>query len=98
MEKIDLKPKGSRFYSTYYSATEVDAEREIMLAAVRGLVEAVKEYAGIAGGVHEIGCPEDDTCSCHVMVRFEKAVAAVERHLATSPPNSSHPPEGNGKA
>lgn len=89
MEKINfcsaMQPKSLKefpeerceFCADYYRAADVDA----LLADVRRLMEAVKEYAGLAGGVHEIGCPEDDTCSCHVMVRFEKAVAAVERHL-----------------
>ncbi len=54
---------------------------DALLAAVRTLVDAVGEYAGRAGGVHEHGCPEDDTCSCHVMIRFEKAIAAVEALL-----------------
>ena len=81
-----------------YRCEKTEAKHAALLSDVRRLVDAVKEYAGLAGGVHEIGCPEDDTCSCHVMVRFEKAIAAVERHLATSPPHSFPPPEGNGKA
>ena len=92
MEKIEYR--GTWVRGDFYNATDVDA----LLADVRRLVEAVKEYAGLAGGVHEIGCPEDDTCSCHVMVRFEKAVAAVERHLATNIPHSAPPPADNGRA
>ena len=92
MEKIEFR--GMWVRGDFYNATDVDT----LLADVRRLVEAVKEYAGLAGGVHEIGCPEDDTCSCHVMVRFEKAVAAVERHLATNPQRSSPPPADTGRA
>ena len=65
MEKINfcsaMQPKSLKefpeerceFCADYYRAADVDA----LLADVRRLVEAVKEYAGLAGGVHEIGCP-----------------------------------------
>ena len=88
MEKINfcsaMQPKSLKefpeerceFCADYYRAADVDA----LFDDVRRLVESVGKYASLAGGVHEAGCPEDDTCSCHVMVQFKKAIAAVERN------------------
>jgi len=67
-----------------YRAADVDA----LLADVRRLVEAAKTARTFlrSFGQHKLAD------------RVDQTIAAVERHLATSPPHSSPPPADTGRA
>ena len=82
MEKIEYR--GTWVRGDFYNATDVDA----LLADVRRLIEAAKTARTFLINRNLVT----------IAYRVDMQIAAVERHLATSPPHSSPPPEGNGKA
>ena len=109
MEKINfcsaMQPKSLKefpeerceFCADYYRAADVDA----LLADVRRLVEAGKiridKWHNDTCSKVLIGGNESYMCDCG-HEELKQAVAAVERHLSTSPPRSSPPPADTGKA
>jgi hypothetical protein len=52
-----------------------------LICAAPELLEALKLYVDVVGGVHDSGCPEDDTCDCkwkYVNDQVNAAIAKVE--------------------
>ena len=92
MEKIEFR--GMWVRGDFYNAADVDA----MLADVRRLVEAGKKL--LYKYCEEVEIEKDfsgDGCKC-CACEVSRAIAAVERHLATNPQRSSPPPADNGRA
>jgi hypothetical protein len=82
VEKIEFR--GMWVRGDFYNATDVDT----LLADVRRLVEAAKTARTFLINRNLVT----------IAYRVDMQIAAVERHLATSPPHSSPPPADTGKA
>lgn len=87
----------------YYRASEVDAERASLLAAVRALVEAGNQAVTAMSAMNERSealSLMEKFARLHFLLessdKLKQAISAVEAII--SPPHSSHPPADTGKA
>ena len=50
-----------------------------LIAAAPDLLEALKEYVKVMGGIHENECPQDDTCNCKWKYINDKVNQAISK-------------------
>jgi hypothetical protein len=76
------------------AAPPVDGEARPQEVDTAHLAKAIQKYAEWCGGVHDDGCPEDDTCDCSGKWINDGVTGAVNYLLAASPGDGAAPPPG----